>query len=106
MSRHVMLLGSVVVAVLLPASAFAGDGCADTVEVNVDRMGGLDDELLRIADLVGATPGPSPRLIRRGGPRRERICASALASPPFDRLAGQTVRDRNVELRAVPLRLR
>jgi hypothetical protein len=91
MSRHPLLLALVLGALLLPAPALAGDGCSETVEITVDRMGGLDDELLRIADLVGATPLDQPRLIRRGGPRRERICSSTPTSVPFERFDPEVV---------------
>ena len=107
MFRHGFLLAPVLGALILGAPAFAADRCTDTVEITVDRMGSLDDELLRIADLVGATPLDQPRLIRHGGPRRERICASTPTSPPFEHFAPAvvTTTGRTVVVDALPLRL-
>jgi hypothetical protein len=107
MSRHPLLLAPVLGALLLPAPALAGGGCSETVEITVDRLGGLDDELLRVADLVGATPLHQPRLIRRGGPRREQICTSTPASVPFERFAPEvvTTTGRRVDVYVLPLLL-
>lgn len=91
---------------LAPAPSAAADRCSDTVEITVDDLNTPEDELLRVADLAGATPGTAPRLIRRGGPRRERLCAAAASSAPFQRLAGDAVPPGgDVAVEALPLRL-
>jgi hypothetical protein len=100
-----LLLALLAGASLAPVAALA-EACTETVEITVDRMGGLDDELLRVADLVGATPNRTSRLIRRGGPRREVVCASALTTTPFERFDAELVSTgRAVEVGALPLRL-
>jgi hypothetical protein len=70
----------------------------------VDRLGGLEDELLRQGQLVGAVP-PSPMMIRRGGPRLEGVCD--LPAGVFDPLAAHTFAqgDRSTHFAVLPARL-
>jgi hypothetical protein len=98
------LLALALVAGVLVPPALAAAACTATAEAAVDRMGSLEDELVRVGQLAGAVP-PSAGLLRRGGPRREPVCD--VSATPFEPLARRVVPrgDGSVDVAALPLRL-
>jgi hypothetical protein len=101
------LLAAVLAAGMPAAVAAADPQCSTSGDLVVDGLGVPADDLSRVAEISGAV-APSPRLIRRGGVRREAVCAEAVA-PWLDQ--SHIVESQaegapaSVELLRLPLRL-
>ncbi len=106
--RKRLLVAIALCAIALRAAPAAADPqCSPSGDLVVDGLGVPADDLSRVAEVSGAI-APSPRLIRRGGVRRETVCAEAVA-PWLDRSGIVESRPEEepagIELLRLPLRL-